>query len=53
VDPTVAGRAVFDATARFHNPVLAAEWFDPGIDAAFEGAWSLVVAVLRPSRGAL
>jgi AcrR family transcriptional regulator len=52
VDPATAGRAVFDATARFHNPVHAAEWSDPGIDAAFEGVWSLVVAALGPRRGA-
>jgi AcrR family transcriptional regulator len=50
VDPATAGRAVFDATARFHNPVHAAEWSDPGIDAAFEGVWSLVVAALRPRK---
>jgi AcrR family transcriptional regulator len=48
LDPAVAGRAVFDATARFHNPVHAAAWSDAGIDAAFEGVWSLVVAALRP-----
>jgi AcrR family transcriptional regulator len=53
VDPAMAGHAVFDATARFHNPVHAAEWSDPGIDAAFEGVWSLVVAALSPGRGAL
>jgi AcrR family transcriptional regulator len=53
VDPAMAGRAVFDATARFHNPVHAAEWSNPGIDAAFEGVWSLVVAALRPGRVAL
>jgi AcrR family transcriptional regulator len=47
VDPAMAGRAVFDATARFHNPVHAAEWSDPSIDIAFEGVWSLVVAALR------
>jgi pyridoxal biosynthesis lyase PdxS len=46
-DPEVAARAVFDATARFHNPARAAEWSDPGIDAAFAGVWSLVVAALR------
>ena len=51
-DPAMAGRAVFDATARFHNPAHAAEWSDPGIDAAFEGVWSLVVAALRPRRRA-
>ena len=46
VDPTVAARAVFDATARFHNPAHASEWSDPGIDAAFEGVWSLLVVAL-------
>jgi trehalose synthase len=28
-DYTARARAVFDATARFHNPVHAAEWSDP------------------------
>jgi AcrR family transcriptional regulator len=45
-DPEVAARAVFDATARFHNPAHASEWSDPEIDAAFEGVWSLVTAAL-------
>lgn len=49
-DPTAAGRAVFDATARFHNPAHAPEWADPGIDAAFEGVWSLVLGGLGGSR---
>jgi AcrR family transcriptional regulator len=47
VEPATAARAVFDATARFHNPVHASEWSDPDIDAAFEGVWSLVMAALR------
>jgi hypothetical protein len=42
-DPATAGRAVFDATARFHNPTHAPEWSDPSIDAAFEGVRSLVL----------
>ncbi len=42
-DAEAAGRAIFDATARFHNPVHAAEWTDPGIDIAFERVWSLVM----------
>jgi AcrR family transcriptional regulator len=46
-DPAVAARAVFDATARFHNPAFAAAWSDPGIDAAFAGVWALVLAGLR------
>jgi len=49
VAPVAAGRALFDATARFHNPAHAAEWSDPGIDAAFAGVWSLVLRGLRAS----
>jgi AcrR family transcriptional regulator len=45
-DPVAAARAVFDATARFHNPIHAAEWSDPGIDAAFEGVWSILLGGL-------
>jgi len=45
-DPAVAGRAVLDATARFHNPVHAPEWSDPDIDSAFEGVWPLLLAGL-------
>ncbi len=54
-DAGSAARSVFDATARFHNPRHAAEWSDPGIDAAFEGVWSLIKAALTarpaPRRG--
>lgn len=49
-DPVVAARAVFDATARFHNPVHAAEWSDPGIDAAFDGVWALLFCGLGAQR---
>jgi AcrR family transcriptional regulator len=41
-DPADAARAVIDATARFHNPIHAAAWADPGIGAAFERVWALV-----------
>jgi AcrR family transcriptional regulator len=51
-DPKVAARAVFDATARFHNPAHVAEWSDPGIGAAFDGVWSLIVEGLAPGRSA-
>ncbi len=47
-DPAAAGRAVLDATARFHNPANAAEWSDPGIDVAFERVWTLLLDGLRP-----
>ena len=42
-DPMIASRAVIDATARFHNPVHAAEWSDPSIHGAFEAVWQLVL----------
>lgn len=45
-DPLAAGRAVFYATARFHDPVHAAEWSDPSIDEAFEGVWALILGGL-------
>ena len=51
VDPAATGRAVFNATARFHNPVHAPEWSDPANDAAFEGVWALVLSGLG-ARGA-
>ncbi|HTK11555.1 MAG TPA: TetR family transcriptional regulator [Ktedonobacteraceae bacterium] len=43
VDPAVAGQALFTATSYFHSPVHVAKWADPGIDAAFEGVWSLIL----------
>ena len=50
-DPDAAARAVFDATSRFHNPVHAAQWSDPAIDADFEAVWSLALAGLTvPNR---
>jgi AcrR family transcriptional regulator len=49
-DPDAAARAVFDATARFHNPVHAAEWSDPRIDSAYQGVRALVVSALEHER---
>ena len=51
-DPAVTARAIFDATARFHNPVHAPEWSDPDLQASFEGVWSLVVAAITAGVGA-
>ena len=42
VDPEATGRAIFYATARFHDPSHAAEWADPGVDLAFEEVWALI-----------
>jgi hypothetical protein len=47
VDADDAAWAVLRATASFHHPVHAPEWRDPGIDAAFEGVWRLVMEGLR------
>ncbi len=45
-DPIASAWAVFNATARFHNPIHVSEWSDPGIDTAFEGVWSLILGGL-------
>ena len=42
-DAVALARSVFDATARFHNPVHAAEWIDPRLEADFEGVWALLL----------
>lgn len=44
---TTTARAVFDATDRFHDPVHAADWSDPGIDEAFEAVVALLLRGLR------
>ena len=49
-DPASAGRAMLYATTRFHDPVHASEWSDPGIDTVFESVWSLILYGLS-SRG--
>jgi AcrR family transcriptional regulator len=48
-DPVATGRAIFDATARFHNPVHAAEWDGPEIDEQFEAVWALLLRGLTKS----
>ena len=49
-DPAAAASAVFDATTRYHNPVHAAAWSDPNIDASYENVRALVIAGLTPKR---
>ncbi|MFD7920427.1 TetR family transcriptional regulator [Streptomyces sp. NPDC059740] len=46
-DPAVSARAVFDATARFHDPAHAGEWTGPGVEAEFAAVRDLVVRGLR------
>jgi AcrR family transcriptional regulator len=50
-NPSAAARAVFDATARFHNPANAAAWSDPEIDSAYEQVRALVQAGLKAPTG--
>jgi AcrR family transcriptional regulator len=46
-------RAMFIATARFHDPAHAATWGDPGIDEEFESVWELLAqASTRPASSA-
>lgn len=50
-DARASAWAVLNATSRFHNPVHALEWKEPGIDDAFEGVWDLIVSGLRARDG--
>ncbi|MEV7022936.1 TetR family transcriptional regulator [Kitasatospora sp. NPDC093558] len=36
-------RAVFEATAHFHDPAYAGEWNDPKAKERFEAVWTLIV----------
>jgi len=46
-------RALFDATARWHDPRHAEEWAKPGVDEAFEAVWALLAqAIARPASSA-
>ncbi|MER7668471.1 TetR family transcriptional regulator [Kitasatospora sp. NPDC096128] len=40
-------RAVFDATAPFHNPVFASTWSEPTADERFAAVWKLVLGGLK------
>ena len=46
-DPAAASRAIFSATARFHNPAHASEWSQPDMDTALEEVWSLLLKGLK------
>ncbi|MFZ3570677.1 TetR family transcriptional regulator [Streptomyces sp. BH097] len=50
-DLPATARAVFEATAHFHDPVYAPEWSRPGAESAFDAVVSLVlrgIATRRP-----
>jgi AcrR family transcriptional regulator len=44
--PSATARAVWDATARFHDPVHAPEWSEPGIEAQYTAVRDLVLRAL-------
>ncbi|OEO30280.1 TetR family transcriptional regulator [Devosia insulae DS-56] len=44
VDPRATAQAMFDATARFHDPAHGAEWSAPDVDAGFERVYALITA---------
>jgi AcrR family transcriptional regulator len=49
-DAGVAGRAVLQATARFHHPMHAMEWSDPNIDADYDAVITLILRGLQIDR---
>ena len=48
-DATACGRAVLQATARFHHPVHAMEWADPDLDADYDAVITLILRGLTRS----
>ncbi|UUU34033.1 TetR family transcriptional regulator [Streptomyces sp. CA-210063] len=46
-DPTATARAIFHATARFHDPSYAPVWQQPDVEEQFEAVVELVVRGLR------
>lgn len=46
-DPATAARALFQATARFHDPGHAKDWEQPGVEDEFEAVVDLLVRGLR------
>ena len=46
-DPGVAALAVFQATGRYHDPVYAQEWEQPGAEEEFTALVDLLVRGLR------
>ncbi|MFZ3557441.1 MULTISPECIES: TetR family transcriptional regulator [unclassified Streptomyces] len=49
-DVPATARAVFEATAHFHDPVYAPEWSRPGTESAFDAVVSLVLRGIATRR---
>jgi AcrR family transcriptional regulator len=50
MDVSLTARAVFDATARFHDPAYAADWSLDGIGDAFDAVMTLILNGLEQRR---
>ena len=50
-DTRLAARAVFHATATFHNPAHAAGWSRPGVEDDFTALCDLILLGLEPRQG--
>lgn len=46
-NPAATAQAVLYATVRFHSPVHAQEWSEPGQEEAFENVWNLILCGLN------
>ncbi|MEV5694647.1 TetR family transcriptional regulator [Micromonospora globbae] len=46
-DPALAGRAVLQATARFHHPAHVSEWTEPGLEDDMAAVVALLIDGLR------
>ncbi|GAB5470351.1 MAG: hypothetical protein Kilf2KO_33810 [Rhodospirillales bacterium] len=51
-DPQVTARALFDATVRFHHPLMFNAWQDPDIDRAYETVEQLLMKALTADQEA-
>lgn len=49
-EPRVTARALFDATIRFHHPLMFNAWQDPDIDRAYESVEALLMKALKPEQ---
>lgn len=49
-DVETTARAMLSATSRFHDPMHAAEWDDPGIDKAYDAVIDLLMAGIGTGR---
>ena len=47
-DPKATALAVFDATAKFHNPAARSAWIRPEVDESFANVWALLRDGLLP-----